>query len=129
MKTLEKRYDDLVQQTPEAQPVIDTVRGSLANIVKLCRASSKLNIDGAKWMKFMEEAEARIAACQQVDGKELFTALLECYTGTQLRMLNSLQFSTEEDTPRTNPMPLNLFNLFHWSNNQKDHSSCLRKSK
>jgi hypothetical protein len=80
------------------------VRGALAYIVKLCCASSKLKGDGADWVKIMEEAEeVRIAACQELDGKVFFTPLLECYTCTQLRMLNFLQFNTEEDAPSTHP--------------------------
>jgi hypothetical protein len=104
MKTSEKRYDAFVQETPEAQPEIHRVRGALTNMVKICRASSKLNGHDADWVKIMDEVEeVKIAACEELDGQEFFTALPECYTSTQLRMLNSLQFSTEEDKPSKHP--------------------------
>jgi hypothetical protein len=56
VKTLEKQYDAFVQETPEAQPVINTVRGALANTVKVFCASSKLNGYGVDWVKVMKKA-------------------------------------------------------------------------
>jgi hypothetical protein len=127
VKTLEKQYDAFVQETPEAQPVINEVRGALANTFKVFCASSKLNRYGADWVKIMQEAEVSLAACQELDGKEFFTALLECYTSTQLRMLICLQFSTEEGTSSTHfqaPQPTPQA-----QQQKRDHSSGLRKSK
>jgi hypothetical protein len=108
-------------------PVIDMVRGALANIVKLCRTSSKLNGGGAGWVKIMEEAEeVRTAACQHLDGKEFIVALPECYTSTQLRMLNSSVQHRRRHAQYSSPSP-STYSTGTKAN--RDHSSSLRKSK
>jgi hypothetical protein len=80
--TLEKRYDALILESPEAQPMIDTVRGAPVNIVikrKWCRVVA--DIAGGRRSK-----DGRLP---NLDVKELSKALLGCYTSTQPRMLNS----------------------------------------
>jgi len=49
--------------------------------------------------------EIRRAVFQQLDGKEIFQVLFECHTGTQLCMLNYLQFSTDYDSCKTPKLP------------------------
>jgi hypothetical protein len=54
----------------------------------------------------MEEGdEIWQAVCQQLEGQEFFLVLLECCTNTQLRMLNSLRFSTEEESRNPPKLP------------------------
>jgi hypothetical protein len=43
--------------------------------------------------------EVRTVLCQQLDDKKNFQAFFECYVSTQLRMLNFVRFSAEEETP------------------------------
>jgi hypothetical protein len=50
--------------------VSDFVREALANIVKLCRSSSKLGAAGNDRIRIRKEAdEERISACRDQDGK------------------------------------------------------------
>jgi len=54
----------------------------------------------------VEEAdENRRAAWQHLDGKELFQ-VFERYTSAQLRILNSLRFSIDDDTRKTPKLPV-----------------------
>lgn len=56
----------------------DLVREALANITKLCHASSKLGGAGDDRIRIMPEAdEERISACRGQDGKKLLHTLIE----------------------------------------------------
>jgi hypothetical protein len=69
------------------------LRAILANIMKLCHASSKLNGNGADWIKTLEEMEKqRQFICQQLYGEELHKVFHVSLTGAQLRMLKPFQF-------------------------------------
>jgi hypothetical protein len=108
LKILKRCCNTFVQESPEAKPLIILVCVALANIIKLCHTSSELNRDGVDWFKIIEE-EARIATCQQPDGRKLFTALLECYTSTQIQMLTPFSSVQKKKHPAL------ILNLLHWS--------------
>jgi hypothetical protein len=77
---------------------------ALENILQLCQVSSELNGEGVDWLCIMEKAKKlRRAICQTLDRKEISEGLLGIYTGSQIRMLNSIQFSMEEGMPSTPP--------------------------
>jgi hypothetical protein len=72
LNTLDKRYEALVAEYLEANPVIELIRAALVNILKLCRASSKLHGGGEDLLKVTEEAEGnRRAIYQYLYGKQL----------------------------------------------------------
>jgi hypothetical protein len=54
LKTLEMRFDVFVEERPGPQSMIDVVRGTLANVVKLRRTTSKLG-DSAYWVTIVGE--------------------------------------------------------------------------
>jgi hypothetical protein len=81
--------------------MIGFLPATVTNILKLCRASAELHGAGDDWISIVEEAEElRISACQYLNVKETwFHRLLECYTNTQLLMLNTLQLNSEDAPP------------------------------
>jgi len=85
---------------------IDLVREALVNILRLCHSSSKLEMGQTGLELQWGAEETRRGLCQQLEGKELVQVLLECYTGTHLRMPNSLQCTIDENSRKTPKLPV-----------------------
>jgi hypothetical protein len=67
----------------QTKPVINLVRKALIKVLKLCKASSKLNGDVEEWIKIMEALEEPTTSFRTK------RRLVERYTNTQLRLVEA----------------------------------------
>jgi hypothetical protein len=105
-----------VAESPEAKPVFEFLGTALDKILNLCRSYSSLKGIGADWFR------VRMKSPVNMYMTKIWSKCSLGATNTQLRVLNSFRFRTEDvsNIPRLRPLDLNL------RNNSQNQQNLLR---
>jgi hypothetical protein len=91
LASFDKQYETLIANNPEAKEEIDFIRTGLIKIGQLIQTSPQQNGNGTTWKRLVDKAEnEKSVLCKHLDGKVLFTGMLQPYAEIHREMEDSL---------------------------------------
>jgi hypothetical protein len=95
--SFERQHDPLLENHPDVAPEIAEIRATLIKIWQLVKEFLKVNGNCCAWRKLVHRAEAdRTSLWRRLNGKALFTGLVQLCTTTHMEVIESVQANHRE---------------------------------
>jgi hypothetical protein len=97
--SFEGRHTELLEAHPVCSEKLPLLRSGLHTVGQLIRISPPTNGNSAVWKNLVARAEAeRAVPCKLLDGKPIFTAMLQLYAALHREMPDSFLLAQQKST-------------------------------